>query len=170
MRMSGRRVLISVTARATSVCMERCGTGRRRVRNAMCAWRRLRTRESNGHANYRYSVCCMYLSIGTFLYNVLKLRSSKCSDWRYQRHTQPLPIRHPWLSGSLPEHRVQALLIEYRTLTTSKFQTYHIVHVQIGRYMHLHISVVCMNIGCRHCCSWPSRCAWWDEVGVKQAR
>ena len=156
-------------ARATSVCMERCGTGQRRVRNVMCAWRRLRTRGCSDYANRRYSVWCKYLPIGTFLYNVLKLRSSKCSDLRYRRHTQSLPIRHPWLSGSLPERRVQALLMKYRTLTTSKFQTYHIVHVQIGRYMHLHIFAVCMNGGCRLCCSWPSKCAWGDGVGAKRA-
>jgi len=38
--------------------------------------------------------------------------------------TKPLPIRHPWLSGSLPEHRVQVFLILFRTLSISKFQTY----------------------------------------------
>ena len=38
-------------------------------------------------------------------------RSSKCSVIQYYHRTQPPPIRHPWLSGGLFEHRVQTLLL-----------------------------------------------------------
>ena len=55
---------------------------------------------------------------------VSKLRSTKCSVLPYLYRTKPPPIRHPWLSGGLFEHRVQTLLDIYRTSSTSKFQTY----------------------------------------------
>ena len=34
----------------------------------------------------------------------------RCSDSQAKQRTQPPPIRHPWLSGGLFEHRVQTLL------------------------------------------------------------
>jgi len=43
---------------------------------------------------------------------------------KQRNRTQTPPIRHPWLSGGLFEHRVQTLLITYRTLRISKLQTY----------------------------------------------
>ena len=55
-----------------------------------------------------------------------------CYMYRYR--TQPPPIRHPWLSGGLFEHRVQTWLHSERTSRTSKFQTY-IFHEFIFEYM-----------------------------------
>ena len=43
-------------------------------------------------------------------YNELQPRNTKCSNLQSLMLPQPLPIRHPWLSGSLFEHRVQTLL------------------------------------------------------------
>ncbi len=70
-------------------------------------------------------LCCIIpIEPSTAIHDVLELRSSNCSDYRYYRMTQPPPIRHPWLSGGLFEHPVQTLLIFYITIRTSKLQTY----------------------------------------------
>lgn len=45
-------------------------------------------------------------------------------QFTYLYHPPPPPIRHPWLSDGLIEHRVQSLLTNHRALRTSKFQTY----------------------------------------------
>ena len=92
----------------------------------------------------------IYSTTGSCIYDVLKLRGSKCSDRcdegvrnrrtgiapsrcsaagcrahpKYERCSYALSSRHPWLSGGLFEHRVQTLLISYRTLRTTKLQTY----------------------------------------------
>mgnify|MGYP007047306112 CR=1 FL=1 len=65
------------------------------------------------------NLCILYPPPFLQIYDVLELRSTRCSDI----HIIP-PIRHPWLSGGLVEHRVQPLLHTYRTSRTSKSQTY----------------------------------------------
>ena len=55
----------------------------------------------------------------------------------YSLRTQPPPIRHPWLSGGLFEHRVQTLLIltEHQVLLSSK-------HMYILRLRYEFISII----------------------------
>ena len=51
----------------------------------------------------------------------------------YSLRTQPPPIRHPWLSGGLFEHRVQTLLIltEHQVLLSSKHMYISCIHIRI---------------------------------------
>ena len=68
--------------------------------------------------------------------------------------TQPPPIRHPWLNGGLFEHRVQTLLITYRTSSTSKFQTYLYSQDWIWTFTNCIMSLTLLIIGKQ--AKWPS--------------
>ena len=83
-------------------------------------------------------------------------------------HRRP-PLDIHVSTAACPNIRVWTFLELNRIPSISKLQTYHIFSEYIYKYMHLHSFAVCMNVGCRLWCSWPSRCAWWDEVGAKQA-
>ena len=130
-------------ARATSVCMERCGTGQRRVRNVMCAWRRLRTRGCSDYANRRECEAHVFV-------NVLQLRYTRYSDVysgcgrnrrRFDIHVS---------TAACPNIRVWTFLEMNRIPSISKLQTYHI----------------CVNTFTNTCIYIVLRFAWMLAAGI----
>ena len=83
--------------------------------------------------------------------------------YKYRYRTQPPPIRHPWLSGGLFEHRVQTLLNIYRTSSTSKFQTYRICSRSHRKTNHPHIQMISELPGNSYC-SLLFYCPYYTKV------
>ena len=83
--------------------------------------------------------------------------------FQYSSRTQPPLIRHPCLNSGLFEHRIQTLLITYRTSSTSKFQTYRICSRSHRKTNHPHIQMISELPGNSYC-SLLFYCPYYTKV------